>query len=95
MPAPLPLTELPPFRRRVTLPHGYEVEFAFGSSGLSRKWYPARPVFRSHRAGRRFLDAYRDARADFLRDVATMLGGTVVVADTEGEVDVIEPETRQ
>ncbi|RWH76853.1 MAG: hypothetical protein EOQ86_19690 [Mesorhizobium sp.] len=85
----------PPFRRRVTLTHGYEVEFAVGSFGLSRKWYPACPVFRSRRAGRRFLEAYRKARADFLRDLATMLGGPVVVADTEGEVAVVEPETRQ
>ncbi|MER8373683.1 hypothetical protein [Mesorhizobium sp. M1406] len=95
MPAPLPLTELPPFRRRIALPHGYEVEFAVGSSGLSRKWYPTRPVIRSNRARRRLLSAYREARANFLRDVATGLGGTVVVADTEGAVDVVEPETRQ
>jgi hypothetical protein len=95
MPAPLPLHRLPPFRRRVPLPYGYEVEFAVGPFGLSREWYPACPVFRSRRAGRRFLEAYQEARADFLRDVASMLGGTVVVADTEGAVDVIEPGTRQ
>ncbi|RJT36220.1 hypothetical protein D3227_21210 [Mesorhizobium waimense] len=86
---------LPPFCRRVALTHGYEVEFTAGASGLSRVWYPAPPVFRSRRAGRRFLEAYRAARNDFVRDMATMLGGTIVVCDTEGAVNVIEPGVRQ
>ncbi|RWG80225.1 MAG: hypothetical protein EOQ69_21655 [Mesorhizobium sp.] len=81
--------------RAFSLPYGATVTFSWRPDGLDRVIDPKPPAHLSARRQRRFLRAYQEARARFLRDVATMLGGTVVVADTEGAVDVIEPETRQ
>jgi hypothetical protein len=48
--------------------------------------------FRSHRARRRFLDAYARARQAFFAEVATVIGGVVATLDTgTGAVDVSRP----
>jgi hypothetical protein len=47
------------------------------------------------RARRKFLAVYQDARREFMREVATVVGGAVVIADITGEVEFVQPETRQ
>ena len=59
------------------------------------QWSPDVPRFRSSRHRRRFLEAYQLARQDFMRQVATVIGGKFAVIDTDGSnvlgVDVASP----
>ena len=81
------------------LPHGYRVTFRFSPErGLWLTWAPHEPNIRSARKWRKFFDAYKSERDAFIRDVATMIGGTVLVADV-GAAELsgfttIEPEVR-
>lgn len=69
-------------KRTARLPHGYRVTFAFApDAGLVTEWTPHEPRIKSARAFRRFFAAYKAERDAFMRDIATMLGGEVLVAD--------------
>jgi hypothetical protein len=69
------------------LPHGYRVQFTWSpGSGLKVEWDPDAPRVHSARHRRKFFEAYAAARRDFLRDVATSIGGSVGVVDVPGEV---------
>ena len=88
-------------RRAVRLPHGFTCTFVFRPKPyrfLEAFWEPKAPSdIRSPRAFRRLFRAYTADRNAFLGDVATMIGGSVLVADVGGDlggVTVIEPETR-
>lgn len=81
-------------RRTYRLPHGFRATFTTaGQYGFAVDWHPAVPRIESNRAARRFFAAYTRARADFLKDVATMLGGDVIVADVGdfAGITTIEP----
>lgn len=81
--------------RTSALPFGCTVTFRWSANSLSVEWEPTIPALRSQRARSQFLRAYQEARNDFLRDVATMLGGNVLVIDTNGDVAAVRPGTRQ
>ncbi len=83
-----------PLKRTAALPLGFEATFTWDDGAMSVSWEPEVPVIQSPRHWRRFLRAYQDARRDFLRDVATTLGGNVGVADLTGEIEVIQPATK-
>lgn len=75
------------------LPYGYRVTFEWSANAMACEWEPGVPAIHSHRARRHFLRAYQEARNDFLRDVATMLGGNVLVIDTNGDMAAVRPGT--
>jgi hypothetical protein len=81
-------------RHAAKLPLGYRAVFTWeppspGAFGMSVAWTPTRPVIRSARHRRHFLEAYQAARREFLTMVATTLGGTVVVADASADLDEV------
>ena len=87
-------------KRTVRPPHGYRATFVFRSQDTSLEvpWDPDVPSssrFRSNRAQRKLIGAYESARDDFLRDVATMLSGEVLVVDEGSRLTTIEPGTVQ
>lgn len=84
-------------KRTVRLPHGYRVTFTFSPvDGFATEWAPHEPRINSSRAFRRFFAAYKNERDAFIRDLATMIGGTVLVADVGAPelsgVTAIKPE---
>jgi hypothetical protein len=79
------------YRRAFNLPLGYRVTFDWSGNALTTKWEPDVPAIRSSRSRHRFFRAYQAARADFLHDVATVIGGKVLVIDTNGAWAVIRP----
>jgi hypothetical protein len=81
-------------QRSFPLPFGRSANFKYGPDGVSCVIRPEPAAIRSSRARRRFIDAYRTARRDFMADLAVLLNGPVIVADEMG-VEVIRPGTRQ
>lgn len=82
------------YRRSFRLPHGHKVTFSYGPEGLQCIAVPWPPVQLSARQRRRLSAAYEAARAEFMSDVATMLGGPVHVLDGKG-LHVFTPARRQ
>lgn len=67
------------------LPHGYRATFGWSQGGgLTIEWAPGVPKIESARHRRRFFEAYQQARRGFIADVATMIGGPVLVLDMTG-----------
>ena len=62
---------------------------------LNVEWEPEFPSIHNTRQLRKFTSAYFRARDDFMQTVATMMRGTVAVADLQGNVKVIAPEVIQ
>ena len=84
-------------KRTVRLPHGFRATFTWSHPySLGIEWEPDVPLIRSPRAQRRFFAAYKSARDDFVREVATMTGFTVGMIDTGDytALTVIDPEAR-
>jgi hypothetical protein len=79
--------------RTMTLPFGYRVTFHWNGTALSAAWTPDLPVIRRERAHRKFVAAYVAARNEFIADIATMVGGAVLVMDPEGNTAIV-PETK-
>jgi hypothetical protein len=52
------------------------------------------PHIQSPRAQRKFRDAYNAARRAFFTDVATTIGGSVLVADIDGPTEVVRPASK-
>jgi hypothetical protein len=81
--------------RTAALPLGFTATFSWSrASGLQTEWAPEAPRIHSHHHWRRFFAAYQDARREFMRDVATAIGGAVGIADLTGEFEVVQPATR-
>ena len=65
--------------RTARLPCGYRVTFKYAPDrGTWVEWSGWPPRIASTRAWRRFLAAYRAERDAFAREIATMIGGTVL-----------------
>lgn len=60
-----------PHTRRFSLPHGYSAEL------------PAFPRIKKHRAFRKFVTAYQAVRREFYTDIAAIVGGNVLIIDTD------------
>src|SRR5215208_3860522 len=67
------------------LPLGYRATFTwrcpFGP--LEVCWSPNQPSIRRPRPRRKFLEAYQAARREFFKELALVVGGTVLVVDTD------------
>jgi hypothetical protein len=68
--------------RHFWLPFGYSVTFRWNGN-LTARWEPDVPRIRTARAQRRFFNAYQTARRDFFQEVAAIVGGNVLVVDTD------------
>jgi hypothetical protein len=76
------------------LPHGFMVRFSYSeAAGLAADWHPYLPTIWSPRARRKFLAAYDAARNSFLEEIAQLIGGTVLVTDTNEAGTEIETIT--
>jgi hypothetical protein len=84
-------------RHTARLPHGYTAIFRWHDrqTPTAVEWTPGVPRILSNRARRKFFTAYAAARREFMRGVAVVLGGTVVVADVTGEIEAIPMPTKQ
>ncbi|HEV2605006.1 MAG TPA: hypothetical protein VGU24_15220 [Microvirga sp.] len=81
-------------QRTFALPLGFKATFRWARNGLAVEWVPAPPCIKSARHWRKFSNAYSAARRDFMRDVATAIGGNVAILDTTGEFEVVRPGTK-
>jgi len=74
------------FERSYELPHGYSVTFSFAPGLFEARWTPAPPQIRKAKEQRRFFEAYRVARREFLEEIAEANGANVVVIDTDRDL---------
>jgi hypothetical protein len=84
--------------RTFNLPHGYAATFVWPPQSpgmLAVKWAPDVPCIRKPESRQEFFEAYVAARRSFYTEVAALTGGSVLVADTNGRMEVVEPPTRQ
>jgi hypothetical protein len=66
------------------LPLGFTVRFSVSNGRLEAQWEPCMPgPVRSPRHRRKFLDACRAARQEFVQTVATAMGGGVFIVDAD------------
>jgi hypothetical protein len=69
--------------RKFSLPFGYHATFRWHPGELLEvQWAPNPPRIREGRARRKFFAAYQAARHAFLEEVAAVVGGNVLVVDT-------------
>jgi hypothetical protein len=72
--------------------YGYTATFSWEpATGLRIGWEPDIPNIRSPRHFRKFRTAYAAARRSFMERVATEIGGSILVMDTDGIGEVISP----
>jgi hypothetical protein len=85
-----------PIRHTASLPLGFVATFTWTGEGepMSIEWKPTVPRIHSPRHRRRFIAAYEQARREFMRDVATTIGGSVLVADLTGRTELVQPATK-
>jgi len=77
------------------LPFGYQATFTWSKDGgMSVKWGPNIPRITSPRARRKFFGAYSAARRAFMEDIATVIGGSVLIVDDDGATEVIPPASK-
>jgi hypothetical protein len=90
----MPTSEI---RRTVELPCGYTAVFQWPCEGGAWlvTWEPEPPIVRRRRPMRKFMDAYRTARRDFLTEVAAVTGQSMAVVDLDGVNEVIQPPSKQ
>jgi hypothetical protein len=75
---------IPSFERTYPLPHGYRVTFCCDrGQPFEAKWSPDVPQIRKARQQTKFMEAYRAVRREFLNEVAAVIGGNVLVVDTD------------
>jgi hypothetical protein len=73
--------------RTYPLPHGYTVEFSHSPGRIfEARWSPDVPRIRKARHLRKFLEAYRAVRREFLQEMAALIGGNVAVFDTDEQL---------
>ena len=81
------------------LPFGYSVAFSFSAAhGYTVAWQPEPPIIRNSRKRRAFIDAYKRARDEFHKTLATVLGGPVLTLDVEDddiEMTAANPQVTQ
>jgi hypothetical protein len=77
------------------LPFGYTATFLWANNDLSIAWKPDRPRFRSRRAWEKFRRAYDNARREFVTDIAATLNGKIMILDTDGAMETVEPPVKQ
>jgi hypothetical protein len=67
------------------LPFGYRATFIWGRPDwlIEVRWSPDLPRIRKPRPQRRFLAAYQAARREFFEEVAAVVGGRVLIFDTD------------
>jgi hypothetical protein len=70
--------------RKFSLPFGYQATFHWHPAGLETRWSPDVPLIRRARERRKFFTAYQAARHSFLKEVAAVVGGGVLILDTSG-----------
>jgi hypothetical protein len=86
--------------RSFDLPFGYRATFVWGrpEEPFEVRWSPYQPRIRKPRPYRKFLAAYQAARREFLKDVAAVGGGAILVLDTDLRAicgrEVIVPATQ-
>lgn len=69
--------------RTYSLPFGFTVEFAWSADRLDVFWQPDVPRIRKPRPWRKLFNAYKDARRAFYEEVAALIGGTIMIVDTD------------
>jgi|EndMetStandDraft_5_1072996.scaffolds.fasta_scaffold95895_4 hypothetical protein len=75
---------VPTLERDYSLPHGYSVTFSSNPGRpFEARWSPDVPRIRKPRQQHKFMEAYRAARREFLNEVAAIIGGNVLVIDTD------------
>jgi hypothetical protein len=72
--------------RTYQLPHGYTAEFFHSPGRLEVRWLPDVPHIREARHRRKFFEAYQAARRDFIKEVAVLIGGNILIVDTDEQV---------
>jgi hypothetical protein len=77
------------------LPCGYTATFRWNNNGMKVQWEPHVPHIKSLRHQCKFLEAYANARREFMTDVAATIGGGVLIVDMDGTSEVIVPPSRQ
>lgn len=79
-------------RHTAKLPSGYEATFIWSAKdGIAVEWNPDVPRIKSPRAFRKFREAYNAARRAFYGDIATCIGGNVMIVDNDGLMEVVSP----
>jgi hypothetical protein len=84
-------------QRKYALPFGYAVTFRYDrASGLAAEWDPSVPVIRKEKARRKFFEAYKQTRRDFMTEIAAVLGGGVLIVDidTKFGMKVVTPPSK-
>lgn len=77
------------------LPCGYRATFSYSTTtGMSVAWSPSTPKITAPRAWRRFKASYDEARRTFMTDVATTVGGLVMIVDVDGKSEIVKPGTK-
>jgi hypothetical protein len=86
--------------RAFDLPFGYCATFVWRGRDepIEVHWSPDMPLIRKPRPQRKFLAAYDPARREFSEDISAVLGGRVLILDTdlkkERGHEVIVPPTQ-
>jgi hypothetical protein len=83
-------------RQTVDLPFGYRATFRWSRAmGSGVEWEPDVPRnIRSPRARRKLFEAYSAARRSFNQDVATTIGGAILIVDLDGAMEVVRPAAK-
>jgi hypothetical protein len=71
--------------RAFDLPFGYRATFIWRrpDEPFEVRWSPYQPRIRKPRPQRKFLAAYQAARRVFFEEVGAVVGGTVLILDTD------------
>ena len=86
--------------RAFDLPFGYRATFIWRrpDGPLEVCWSPDQPRIRKPRPQRKFLAAYQAARREFFEEVAAVVGGIILILDTDLKAvcghEVIVPPTQ-
>ena len=86
--------------RAFDLPFGYRAIFTWRGPDepIEDHWSPELPSIRKPRPRRKFLAAYEAVRREFFEEVGAVLGGMILVVDTDLKTvcahDVIVPPTQ-
>jgi hypothetical protein len=86
--------------RSFELPFGYRATFIWRRPDelFEVRWSPEQPRIRKPRPQRKFLAAYQAARREFFEEVGAVIGGMILVVDTDLKTacahDVIVPPTQ-
>ena len=81
--------------RVIKLPCGYTATFRW-QDGMRIEWEPEVPRIHSERHRRKFFEAYKIARREFMTDVAATIGWGIFIADADGsDFELVAPPTKQ